>query len=173
VIVALDRDRPEVLERRTVVAEQDGLAEVNLAVTVAELMRHGADLDIDVFSGGTVTGRVMESSERLAFRLVLPKPLDTGESHEFVLRFRFPDGHTMRPHFACVPRQPCALFDLSVRFGRRRPPARVWSVRSVFQRDAGDPVSAGEPLEINEAGEVRTTFESLFPGLAYGAGWAY
>jgi hypothetical protein len=173
VIVALDRERPEVLEERTVVADEDGLAELDLAVTVADLPRDGADLDIDAFCGGTVTERVMESSERLAFRLVLPRPIDKGESHEFVLHFRFPDGHIMRPHFACVPRYPCAVFDLRVRFDPRTPPREVWSVRDAFQRDAGDPVSGGEPLAVNEAGEVRTTFDGLFPGLAYGAGWAY
>ncbi len=175
VTLALDRGRPEALVQRRIVADQDDVAELDLAVTVAEPAHRSADphtrLGINVFYGGTLIERGMESSERLAFQLGLPRPLAMGEEHEFALLFRFPEGYLMPPHFACVPRHPCARFDLRVRFDPDRPPQRIWSLRGVFQRDAGDPVSGGEPLSIDQAGEIHLTFDGLSPGLAYGAGW--
>jgi hypothetical protein len=177
VTLALDRDRPEALVQRRIVADQDGIDELDLAVTVAEPPHLSADrharLGINVFYGGTLIERGMESSERLAFQLGLPRPLAAGEEHEFGLHFRFPEDYVMQPHFACVPKHPCARFDLRVRFDPDRAPRRIWSVRNVFQRDAGDPVSGGEPLSIDQAGEIHLLFEGLSPGLAYGASWLY
>jgi hypothetical protein len=173
ITVALDRDRPEVLEQRRIVAVRDDLSELDLAVTVAEPPRPRLrdELDISVFYGGTLIEGGMESSERLAFQLALPRPLEKDEEHEFALHFSFPPGYVMQPHFACVPKNPCALFDLRVRFDPARLPRRIWSLRSVFQRDAGDPNFGGEPVTPDQAGEIHLTFERLSPGLAYGASW--
>lgn len=177
VTLALDREQPEALEQRRIVADQDDLAELDLAVTVAEPPRRVVavhrELGINVFYGGTLIDQGMESSERRAFQLGLPRPLARGEAHDFALHFRFPEGRPMQPHFACVPKHPCARFDLRVRFNPDRPPQRIWSMRNVFQRDAGDPVSGGEPLAVDQAGEIHLQFQGLSPGLAYGASWLY
>lgn len=168
VAVAMDRPRPEVLERRRIVADQDGLRELDLAVSLPVARR---DLEVTVFYGGTLRDRGMEASDRVGFTLVLPKALARGEAHEFAMRFRLPAAHAMRPYFVCVPRRPCDLFDLRLRFGRDGTPSRVGNLHGAFQRDVTDPACCGTPHPVDENGEVRMRFRHLTPGLAYGARW--
>jgi hypothetical protein len=163
--VALDRPEPEVLEQRRIVADQDGLRELDLAVSLPVSRR---DLEATVFYGGTLRDRGMESSDRVGFTLVLPKPLPRGEPHDFAVRFRLP---TVRPYMVCVPRHPCDLFDLRVRFGRDRMPPRVWTLQGAFQRDITDPTCHGIQHAVDQTGEVHMCFRHLTPGLAYGVRW--
>lgn len=168
VAVALDRERPEVLEQRRVVANEDGLRELDLAVSLPAARR---DLEVGVFYGGTLVDRGMEASDRFGFALALPRPLARGESHDFTVRFRLPTARAMRPYLVCVPRHPCELFDLRVRFARDRVPPRVWTLRGAFQRDVSDPACHGYHHPVDRAGEIHMRFRQLTPGLAYGARW--
>lgn len=168
-MVALDREQPEALEQRRIVSDQDGLTELDLAVTLAVPSRRA--LGVDLFYGGTLIDRGMESSERHAFALSLPRPLAKGESHDFAVHFRLPDAAALRPYFVCVPRRPCELFELRVRFDRSRIPPAIWILRGTFQRDVSDPVPPGEPQPTDPAGEIHVLFRDLTPGLAYGARW--
>jgi hypothetical protein len=163
--VALDRTEPEVLEQRRIVADQDGLRELDLAVSLAVPRR---DLEMTVLYGGVLRDRGMESSDRLGFTLVLPRALDRGESHDFAMQLRVP---VLRPYMVCVPRHPCDLFDLRVRFGRDRVPLRVWTLQGTFQRDITDPTYHGTQYQVDQTGEVHMRFRHLAPGLAYGARW--
>ena len=121
--------------------------------------------------GGTLLDRAMESSERFAFTLALPRPLARGETHDYALQLSFAGRQPARPYFVCVPKQPCDVFDLRVRFDRTEPPARIRRLSDAFQRDVDDPVSGGDPLSADPAGEIHLTFRGLTPGLAYGARW--
>lgn len=163
--VALDRPEPEVLEQRRIVADEDGVQELELAVSLPVTRR---DLEVTVFYGGTLKERGMESSDRVGFTLLLPKPLSKGDPYDFAMRFRLP---TVRPHMVCVPRQPCDLFDLRVRFPRDRVPLRVWTLEGVFQRDIADPNCRGPQRGVDSTGELHLRFRHLTPGLAYGARW--
>jgi hypothetical protein len=174
--LALDRERPEVLDCRTIVADRDDLRELDLAMTVSIPGTHGPaphprTLGVDLFHGGTLVARGMESSDRFAFSLVLPRPLARGETHDFAMHVRLPADAPLRPYFACVLKHPCALLDLRVRFDRARLPARVWLLRDAFQRDVNDAVPPREPVRVDEAGEIRARFGDLNPGMAYGARW--
>lgn len=177
VTLALDRPLPEALEHRRIVSNQDGLAEIDLAVTLPvpheQRERRSRELGVRVFHGGTLIDRGMESSARMAFTLALPRPLDRGESHDFVLHHQVPEGPAMQPHFACVPKHHCELFDLRVRFDPQRLPSRISVMRGAFQRDVDEPGPGGETVEVDQAGEIYLTFRNLSPGLAYGARWAY
>lgn len=168
VSVALDQPRPEVFEQRMIVADQDDLRELELAISLPAARR---DLDIDLFYGGSLHDRGREASDRFGFTLALPRPLARGESHEFAMRIRLPGPEAMAPHVVCVPRRPCELFDLRVRFDRTRPPARVWLLDGVFQRDVTDPVHSCPPQPPDDAGEIHLRFHQLTPGLAFGARW--
>lgn len=168
VAVAMDRAEPEVLEQRRIVADQDGLRELDLAVSLPVARR---DLEVTVFYGGTLRDRGMEASDRFGFALSLPRPLSRGESYDFAMRFRLPTARALRPHVVCVPKRPCDVFDLRVRFGRDRVPSRVWNLHGTFQRDVTDPVCGGVQHPVNQTGEVRMRFRHLTPGLAYGARW--
>jgi hypothetical protein len=165
VMVVLDRDRPEVLERRRIMSDEDGLRALDLAVSVPSGRR---DVEANVYFGGTLVDRGMEASDRISWSLTLPRPLSRGESHDFAVRFRLP---AMRPYLMCVPRHPCDLFDLRVRFGKDRQPQRVWTLHGAFQRDVSDPLFQGSQHPVDQAGEIHLRFRHLTPGLAYGARW--
>ncbi|MGH3757109.1 hypothetical protein [Actinophytocola sp.] len=168
VAVGLDREWPEVLQQRRIVADQDDLRELDLAVSLPAGRR---DLEVGVLYGGTLLDRGMEASDRCGFALALPSPLTRGESHDFAVRFRLPTARAMRPHLVCVPKRPCELFDLRVRFGWDWVPSHVWMVHGAFQRDVSDPVCHGYQHPVDRAGEIHMRFRQLTPGLAYGARW--
>ena len=168
VAVGLDRSRPEVLEQRRIVVNQEGLRELDLAISLPAVRR---DVEVEVLYGGTLLDRGMEASDRLGFALALPRPLARGEVHDFAMRFRLPTTRVMRPYLVCVPKRPCELFDLRVRFGRDRVPPRVWMLHGAFQRDVSDPVCRGQQYPVDPAGEIHMRFRQLTPGLAYGARW--
>jgi hypothetical protein len=169
VAMTLDQPQPEVLEQRRIVADRDGLRELDLAVS---LPATPGELEVDAFHGGSLRARGMEAIDRFAYVLVLPRPLARGESHDFTVRFRLPTAHAMRPYLACVPRHPCELFDLWVRFGRDRLPSRTWMLHGAFQRDVSDPAGPGRHHPVDHSGEIHMRFRQLTPGLAYGARWA-
>jgi hypothetical protein len=168
VTMALDREHPEVLQFRKIVAETDGLAEFDLALTVTA----PTDLDVDLFHGGTLVTRGMAASDRYTFSLVLPRPLAKGEAHDFAIRARLPRSQPVRPHLACVLTYPCDLLDLRVRFDRTRLPGAVWMLRDAFQRDIEDVLPQGARVPVDHAGESHVTFRNVTSGMAYGLRWA-
>ncbi|MFJ9780227.1 hypothetical protein ACIRSS_11625 [Amycolatopsis sp. NPDC101161] len=170
VTLALDQPVAEAFEFRRVVADADEIAELDLALTLTAGAESGdsvreSDLEVDVFHGGALAGRAMESSDRIGLALRLPGPLRRGERHDIGLRFR---ANMRQPHYICVPRHPCDLFDLHVRFGDKVP-ARIILLEKAFQNDTRSP--RGEELKPDAAGEVHVRFRHLAPGFAYGIRW--
>lgn len=174
--VVLDQSKPEVLEFRRIVAERDRLAELDLAMTLTsspdrEHPMSVDELDVDVFYGGMLVRKEMESSDRYGLVLALPEELPRLSKHDIALRYR-PSNGRMRPHFVCVPKHRCDLFELRVRFNPHRVPANIWRLAGEFQRDVDDPAPSGEMIPSNSAGEVHVVFRQLIPGRAYGVRWA-
>ncbi|WP_439382952.1 hypothetical protein [Amycolatopsis lexingtonensis] len=172
VSLALDQPVAEVFEIRRVVADADEISELDLALTLTTTANSGAsvsasDLEVDVFYGGVLTKREMESSDRVGLALRLPAPLQRGERHEIALRFR---ARLREPHYVCVPRHPCELFDLHVRF-RDQVPERIVMLEKAFQNDTRDRFPRGTALIADDAGEVHVQFRHLAPGFAYGIRW--
>ncbi|WP_344430870.1 hypothetical protein [Amycolatopsis minnesotensis] len=171
VTLALDQPVPEAFEFRRVVADADDIAELDLALTLTtpDARRSVAetDLQVDVFHGGSLSERVMESSDRVGLALRLPSPLRRGERHEIALRFR---AALRYPHYVCVPRHPVEHFELHVRFARPSP-ADIVLLDKVFQDDARNPAARGPALSPDESGEVHVDFRQLAPGFAYGVRW--
>jgi len=165
--MTLDLDRPEVLQCRRIVAETDGQAEFDLAVTAAS----PSGVVVDLLHGGTLVERGPAASDRFGFTLVLPRPLARGETHDFALRVRLPDDTPMRPHLACVLTYPCDRLDLRVRFHRDRLPRTVRLLRRAFQRDIDDVVPPAEEVPIDHAGECHVGFRDVTAGMAYGLRW--
>ncbi|MCE6993314.1 hypothetical protein LZG04_00605 [Saccharothrix sp. S26] len=160
-VLTLDRPGPEVIERYRVVADRDGLRE--LALT-PPLPLHRPDLDVRVLYGGTLVDRATPT-------LALPTPVDGGRVHDFAIRYRLPAAHAPRSHLVHVPRQPCDLLDLRVRFEPDAPP-RVWALRGAYPHDVAEVSGSGDPHPVDEAGEIHVEYRHLTPGLAYGVRWA-
>lgn len=174
--LALDQVRPDALELRRIVADEDGVDELDLALTLTAPGRDTraapSDAGIDVIYGGRLRQLRMESTDRIGYRLVLPHPLRLGEEHEFALRLRALGERKLEPHLVCVPRHRCDVCEVRVRFPEDRLPVRVERLTGVFQRDIADPHHEAEQLELDPLGEVRTRFTHLTPGLAYGIRWS-
>jgi hypothetical protein len=175
-IAALSLESPmaEAFEHRTVVVLTEGLTELDLAISVpsdasGQRRAQPKELTVDVFRGGTLIGRTMESSDRAGLLLRLPRPLNIGDRHDVALRYR---AKLLYPHYACTPRYPCDWFDVSVRFGGTRPSA-VYQLDAAFQDDARDTSARGAEVEVDAAGEVHTTFKNLLPGFTYGVRWTW
>lgn len=169
---------PEALEFRRIVSEQDDLGEIDLALSLTvptgtpdrSAVRN---LRVDVIYGGTLVARSREAVDRFGFALELPRPLGRFDKHEYGLRYRADDNRPMLPHYVCVLKGRCDLFDLRVRFDRSRPPRKVWRLAGAFQRDLDDPVGRGQVVELDTAGELHVQFSHLAPGLVYGVRWEY
>ena len=159
--IALVLDELMVLERRRIVADQEGLRSLDLAVSLP-----AGRPPATVLYGGSLVDRGMETSSRWGYGLELPRPLSRGEPWEVAILFQPP---SLRPYMVTVPRHPCDSFDLRVRFGRVLP--EVWALDGAFQRDVSDPGYHGRPEPVDSLGEVHLRFRGLMPGLAYGARW--
>ena len=166
---------PEAIEVRRIVADQDNLREIDLAVTITApppgAPAPATGLTMDVLYGGTLVRRSMESAHRYGMALALPVPLDRGQEHEFALRFRIPEGQTMNPHFVCVSQQPCDWLEVRVKFDEKKLPAAVWRLTKVFQNELDDPVHRVDPVTLDNAAELCLSFERPLPGFAYGVQW--
>lgn len=174
-ILNLTLSAPEAFEFRHIVADQDDLREIDLAVTLtppppgARSQANG--LAMDVLFGGSPARRTMESTHRFGMVLTLPKPLNRGEEHEFGLRFRLPEGQPMNPHFVCVPRQSCEELEIRVKFDEKKLPTGVWRLTGVFQSDLDDPSHRMHQVRIDKAAELCVRFDRPKPGFAYGVQW--
>jgi hypothetical protein len=173
--LVLDQTAAHALEQRRIVADEDGLVELDLALTVpapdAAAPAGALDVAIDVIYGGRLLARRMESTDRIGYRLMLPRPLRLGDEHEFALRAL--PGQELAPHFVCLPRHRCDRCEVRVRFAPDRPPTRLERLNGVFQRDIVDPNSTAEPVGLDPCGEIRELFTNLTPGLAYGVRWTF
>jgi hypothetical protein len=176
IALVLDQTTPEAFELRRVIADRDELAELDLAMTLTAAPERNSpvgvdELKVDVFFGGRLIKKIKESTDRFGFVLELPKPLHREEKYDFALRYKVSNGQ-MQPHYVCVPKHRCDLFDLRVRFDPKRMPAQIWRVSDAFQRDVDDPNPSGDVLSSDASGEVHTVFRRLTPGRAYGIRWA-
>jgi hypothetical protein len=173
--LVLDQPVPEAFEVRRIVADRDRVSELDLAMTLTADPERGDpirvnELHLDVFYGGRLVGKSLESTDRFGFVLELPQPLNRESKHDFAIRYRVLNG-AMQPHYVCVPKHRCDVFELHVRFDLDKLPACIWRLSDAFQRDVDDPTPSGEILSPDASGEVHTTFRRLTPGLAYGIRW--
>lgn len=158
--LVLDRDRPEVLEQRRIVADVDDVSEVDITVPPAAIA-------VELFHGGTLVPR---TGRRPGHALRLPEPLRHGQEHDLVLQARLGREQHVRPWFVYVLEYPCAALDLRVRFDRRRVPARVTAFEHVQPRDFPS-ATDGTAVYADAACEVQASFTDLVPGMAYGVRW--
>ncbi len=175
-LVLLDRDLPEVTERRTLVATADGVETVTLELSVPPGNDHrgrGRDLGAEVLYGGTLLSWDQPSPSYYRLRVALPRPLQAGERHDLDVVLRLVDGAPMAPHYMCVPLARLAEFEIQVRFSRRQVAAgiEVFVLDGVPPRVVDDYPPRQPRLAPHRAVEVRMLFRDLRQGRGYGLRW--
>ncbi|SDI31332.1 hypothetical protein SAMN05192558_10790 [Actinokineospora alba] len=171
--VLLDEPEIEAIETRRIASHVAGLSVIRLSLTVAppEKGDRGAvgRLRLRMLSGAEVIASRRAAAARVEFDLRLSRVLDAEEEHDIEFMVGVPE---MSPYYLCTPAYPCELFDLRIRFGRRRGPSRVQVVDGAFAHEAGDPTVPRATVGLDRAGEVRHVFRDLAPYRSYGLLWA-
>ena len=173
-LLRLTGEVAEAVEQRRIVATVDGVSELETAISIP---RHPGDngsehrLDVELLYGG-----LLESCEQpweSYFRnvIALPRPLRTGERHEYALRLRIPPGQPMASHYVHVPFQLSDYFKLRVRFDRARPPAAVWKLTGAPTAVIYERGPSSDVLMPDRFGEICVEFRALRLGLGYGLCW--
>jgi len=171
VVLRVDKRVPECLEQRWIVAEHDGVQEIESIVTLPPgLDAPGDHLDqfIEPYYGALLIRKEKRRANRVAFALRLPRPLRAGEEHVYSVITRADS----RRHYLFVPERRCDRFDLRVRFGPGVAPRRVWRVDEVFHREIGETSRDDTAVAPDEVGEIHLSFHDLLPGHGYGAQWS-
>jgi hypothetical protein len=155
-VVRLDIPAPQSFERRTIVAERDGLDRIIRSLATGT----GSP---DVYFGATLLSAEQQPERGMAVELGLPLPLHAGQRHEYGIVVA-----AAADQYVVVPDRRFDEFRLRIRFATNLPPASVWQVTDA-PRPGDD--SPGLPLPVDKAGEVTLTFTGLRPGRGYGARW--
>lgn len=173
-VLRLDTPAPEAHEHRRIVATRDNLREVMIWLDVPHAFDMSRPrLQAELIYGGQLIRREQPYRGRYQFVVRLPVPLRTGDTHEYGLLLRVPDGELMRPHYVLTPECACSLFNLRVRFPADRAPRWV-------RRVEGEPVRVFDAAECrddllvpDEAGEVSVQFRDPTLYLGYGVQWKW
>jgi transcriptional regulator with XRE-family HTH domain len=173
-LLRLDSDPIEAEEHRVIVATADGLTELTTSISVP---RHPDDateshqLDVELLHGGSLELREQPYESYFRNVIVLPRPLQVGERHQYALRLRIPPAQPMASHYVHIPFRRSDSFDLRVRFDRQRPPQAVWALPGVPTAVIYERGPASKRLVPDRFGEVHVRFRSLSVGLGYGVCW--
>ncbi|MGH3168464.1 MAG: helix-turn-helix domain-containing protein, partial [Trebonia sp.] len=173
-LLRLEADPVEAIEFRRVVATEDGLAELVTSLSVPRAPDDSGgnhDLESELLYGGCLERRLQPYDSFFQNVIVLPRPLNNGDRHEYAIRHRIPAGQSMTFHYAHVPYRRSDRFDLRVRFGADRVPSEVWALRDAPTAVIYARQPTAEILVPDGFGELQVSFERLRPGLGYGISW--
>lgn len=173
-LLRLEASPVEAIEFRRVVATVDDLAELVTSVSVPRPPDDSGgvhDLESELLYGGFLEQRLQPYDSFFQNVIVLPRPLRSGDRHEYAIRHRIPAGQSMTSHYAHVPYRRSDRFNLRVRFGADRIPREVWVLRDaptavIYAREP-----TAETCVPDRFGELGVSFEELRPGLGYGISW--
>jgi hypothetical protein len=177
----LDRDPPQLIERREIVATTAELDAVVAAISAPPTSDEAARMAVrmDVLQGGMLSHVDHPTSGHYQGVIRLPTTLQPGSSHEYTVMFTASARSSMPPCYALTPLRRCDIFELRVRFDPAELPSSVWALNgvppSVFAESVGpdsDPTVRHQGLRVDSVGEVQITFTDLYPGLSYGVRWS-
>lgn len=171
-VLRMDVDPPQVEEDRVIIAASGELDEIVLRFSAqADGTPSDSPITATMMYGGEITRAERITSSHRKFRMRLPKPLRTGERHEYGVRFAAFPRALMPPYYVLTPLQPCEKFTVRVRFGVEVP-KRIWRVDGIPPRAIDDYEPADAQLTADRLGEVSHEFTRLHQGLSYGMRWA-
>ena len=169
-ILRMDVDPPELVEDRVVTATTDQLEELEMRFSAPGAATN--PITATIVYGGEIVREQRVATSHGRFVVRLPRPLRTGEHHEYGVRFSALTRTEMRPYYVLTPLQPCARFAVRVRFDLNAPPAKIWKVDGVPPRALDDFVPLADLLDVDRLGEVALAFSHLQQGLSYGVQWS-
>jgi hypothetical protein len=173
-VLRLETPSPEAHEHRRVVASADDLREVMASLDVPrDADQPRTDLAAEILYGGQLVRRERPTDSRFQYMVQLPKPLRTGEAHEYGLLLRVPSHESMRPHYVFTPELRCDRFELRVRFPAGRRPRWVRRVEGETVRTFDAARHGNDLLLLDGAGELHVQFRNLTMYLGYGVQWAW
>lgn len=172
-ILRLNGRTPELIEERRIVAVRDGLAEFSVALSLPESPEsvNFRPVEADILYGARITSAEYPSTSHFKFVLALPRALNRGETHDYGILFRVPEGRRMVPHYAIVPLAPCEAFEVIVKFDTASLPSEVWRLDGVAPRILDSDRPTPDVLHPDGVGEIRLHFTELKQGLGYGMAW--
>jgi hypothetical protein len=173
-LLLLDRAEPLAIEKRTLVAARDDLAEISIATSIpvprgTRIEEQAAELK--VLYGGSLIGSTWPTATYFRYTIRLPRPLRHGQSHELGISITTPRNQPLNPRYAIQPLRRCDEFDLRIRFGAGRA-GSVWRIAGLprgMVDDFNDPDALIRP---DESGDIHMRYQHLKMGLVYGARWS-
>jgi hypothetical protein len=174
-LLRMDVPQPEAVENRSIVATVDGLRELATSISVPRGpgdTNESHTLNAELLYGGLLTQREQPYESYFRTFIALPRPLRSGDRHEYQMLFRIPPGQQMATHYVYVPFNRTDSFDLRIRFSADKLPASIWALSGVPPSAIYEPASGGPGLITPDIyGEVRIHFRDLRIGLGYGIRW--
>jgi hypothetical protein len=174
-LLLLDRAAPVVIEKRTLVAARDELAEISIATGIpapSDLHRQEQSAELKVLYGGSLIRTTWPTATYLRYTIRLPRPLRRGQTHEFGISITTPRGQPFNPRYALQPLRRCDEFDLRMRFGAGAQARSVWRIAGLprgMVDDFADPQAMVHP---DATGDIHLRYQHLKMGWVYGARWS-
>lgn len=173
-LVRLDGPAPIVIERRRIIAERDGLEQVEMRASLPRrIHREGraGELFFDVIQGAQLLTSERLSDSHYRYTLGLPRPLAAGETHEYATSLSVLTADDMRPYYVFTPLWRCERFDVRLRFDPQNLPQQVTLIEGVPPRVLDDEVFQGKSLTVDAVGETHVSFDQPRLGFSYGISW--
>ena len=173
-VVLLNKEQPEAIEERTLVATMDGLSRFGVAFGVPrhpQENRPQLGLDLDILYGARLDSIQRPSDNLFVQYLTLPRSLRYGERHTYVRTVRIPAGQLMVPRYVHLPLRRCDLLELRIKFRPDALPRVIWLVSRVPEMVYTNQRPGKERIEPDQLGEVYVRFSELQVGFGYGVAW--
>jgi hypothetical protein len=173
-LLLLDRAEPLAIEKRTVVAARDNLAEISIATSIP-VPRGACAVEpaatVRVLYGGSLTKSTWLTATYLRYAIRLPQPLRPGQSHELGVSVTTTHGQPFNPRYAIQPLRRCDEFDLRIRFGAAQP-RNVWRIAGLPRGMVDDFTDTDALLCADASGDIHLRYQQLKVGRVYGARWS-
>jgi hypothetical protein len=173
-VLLLNREQPQAIEERTLVATIDGLSQLDVAFGVPRHPRENRSqlaVDMEVLYGAQLVSIRRPGENYFVQYLALPRPLRTGERHTYARSVKIPPGQLMVPRYVHLPIHRCDLLELRVKFPLDALPRAVWLVSRLPELALASLRPGPHRIEPDSLGEVYVRFTDLRLGLGYGVAW--
>jgi len=168
-------DPVELIETRKVISTVDGLDRITIAWSIpAEPSGARSGLRVDLLYGGELERDEEISTECFwSCTLKMPRPLRSGEAHEFQVRVVSLPRNKFEPYFVLTPFRRCDEFVLRAKFDVAGCRPVVWVLDGTPFQLVQENHPIGDQLSLDSVGEVVRKFQDLRTGLSYGLRWRF